>query len=157
MDNAAIEEMFESLGRISIRRLFGGKGIYFEGVIIAIEYEGGILLKGDDQSAAALEAAGGKRWGYQARSGKLTYMPYWSVPETAFDDPDDMAQWVRLAYEAGCGIRRPRPPRPQASSAMAARLKTESGSGRSSSANQPKSDSLSGSVSCGSPENAVAT
>jgi DNA transformation protein len=27
-------------------------------------------------------------------------MPYWSIPEDAFDDPDEMARWVRLAYEA---------------------------------------------------------
>jgi DNA transformation protein len=27
-------------------------------------------------------------------------MPYWSIPDDAFDDPDIMARWVRLAYEA---------------------------------------------------------
>ena len=28
-------------------------------------------------------------------------MPYWSVPEDAYDDPDLMAHWVRLAFDAG--------------------------------------------------------
>ena len=28
MDNEAIHDMFESLGPVSIRRMFGGKGIY---------------------------------------------------------------------------------------------------------------------------------
>lgn len=100
MDNAAIEEMFESLGPVSIRRMFGGKGIYCQGMIIAVEFEGGILLKGDAESARTLEDAGAVRWAYQARSGKQTYMPYWSIPESAYDDPDDMARWVRLAFEA---------------------------------------------------------
>jgi DNA transformation protein len=27
-------------------------------------------------------------------------MPYWSIPDEAYDDPDLMAKWVRLAYEA---------------------------------------------------------
>jgi DNA transformation protein and related proteins len=27
-------------------------------------------------------------------------MPYWSIPEPAWDDPDEMARWVGLAYEA---------------------------------------------------------
>jgi DNA transformation protein and related proteins len=27
-------------------------------------------------------------------------MPYWSIPEDAFDNPDIMARWVQLAYEA---------------------------------------------------------
>ncbi|SIQ07297.1 DNA transformation protein [Rhizobium sp. RU20A] len=100
MDDAAIEEMFESIGAVTIRRLFGGKGIYSGGMIIALEFEGGLLLKGDDETAPVLEAAGAQRWGYQSRSGKLTYMPYWSMPESAYDDPDDMAKWVRLARDA---------------------------------------------------------
>jgi DNA transformation protein len=27
-------------------------------------------------------------------------MPYWSVPDIALDDPDEMAKWARLALEA---------------------------------------------------------
>ncbi|TIU59882.1 MAG: competence protein TfoX, partial [Mesorhizobium sp.] len=36
MDNTRLEELFESLGPISIRKLFGGKGIYCDGVIVAV-------------------------------------------------------------------------------------------------------------------------
>jgi DNA transformation protein len=46
LDNAAIEELFESLGPISIRRMFGGKGIYHDGAICALEVSGEILLEG---------------------------------------------------------------------------------------------------------------
>jgi DNA transformation protein len=28
-------------------------------------------------------------------------MPYWSVPDSALDDPDEMVVWARRAYEAG--------------------------------------------------------
>jgi ABC-type lipoprotein export system ATPase subunit len=28
-------------------------------------------------------------------------MPYWTVPDAASDDPDEMAVWARKAYEAG--------------------------------------------------------
>jgi TfoX/Sxy family transcriptional regulator of competence genes len=27
-------------------------------------------------------------------------MPYWSIPADAFDDPDTMARWLKLAHEA---------------------------------------------------------
>jgi len=27
-------------------------------------------------------------------------MPYWTVPDEALDDPDIMAKWLTLAYEA---------------------------------------------------------
>lgn len=100
MDNVDIEEMFSSLGPITIKRLFGGKGIYHRDIIIAIEHQGEILLKGDDATAPLLEEAGCRRWAYQGRKAKPVEMPYWSIPDEAFDDPDIMARWVRLAYEA---------------------------------------------------------
>ena len=28
-------------------------------------------------------------------------MPYWTAPESALDDPDEMTLWARKAYEAG--------------------------------------------------------
>ncbi len=99
MDNAAIEEMFETLGPVTIRRMFGGKGIYFEGVILAVEVDGEILLKGDAETAPALEEAGSRQWTYDGK-GKPVKMPYWSLPDSAFDDPDEMARWVRMAHGA---------------------------------------------------------
>lgn len=99
MDNTAIEEMFETLGPVTIKRMFGGKGVYFEGIIFALEVDGEILLKGDDRTGPTLEAAGSRRWAYDGK-GKPVKMPYWSIPEEAYDDPDEMARWVRLAYDA---------------------------------------------------------
>lgn len=101
MDNDAIEEMFAALGPVSIRRMFGGKGIYHHGVIIALDLYDEIMLKADRESAPAFLAAGARQWSYEGKSGKPVLMPYWSVPDEALDDPDVMAKWVRLAYEAG--------------------------------------------------------
>ncbi|NLR96208.1 TfoX/Sxy family protein [Rhizobium sp. P38BS-XIX] len=100
MDNTDIEEMFQSLGPITIKRMFGGKGIYHMGRILALEVGDEILLKADDVSASEFEAAGARRWAYEGKKGKAVNMPYWSVPDDAFDDPDVMARWVGLAYEA---------------------------------------------------------
>ncbi len=101
MDNADIEEMFSSLGPVSIRRMFGGKGVYVDGKIVACELDGGMMLKGDAQAGPLYEAAGGRRWTYvHNKTGKDVAMPYWSVPEDAWDDPDEMAKWVRIALDA---------------------------------------------------------
>lgn len=93
--------MFSSLGPVTIKKLFGGKGVYHRGIIIAIELRDEMMLKGDEVTAPLLEEAGARRWNYEGRKGKEINMPYWSVPEDAFDDPDVMARWVKLAYEAG--------------------------------------------------------
>lgn len=100
MDVGEIEDVFAGLGEVSIRRMFGGKGIYHNGLIIGVELRGELMLKGDEVSAPQLEAAGATRWAYEGRSGKLVQMPYWSIPEAAWDDPEEMARWVGLAYQA---------------------------------------------------------
>lgn len=100
MENDEIGEVFRSLGPVSIRRLFGGKGIYCEGKILAIVLKGELLLKADAQSAPQFESAGARQWTYEGKSGKPAAMPYWSVPDDAWDDPDIMEKWVRLAFEA---------------------------------------------------------
>lgn len=104
MDNAAIEEMFEAVGPVTIRRMFGGKGIYARGIIFALELRGELMLKGDDESAALLEEAGAKRWRYEGRNGKPVAMPYWTVPDEALDDPDMMAKWARIALDSAIRV-----------------------------------------------------
>lgn len=100
MDNAGIEEMFQSLGPVTVKRMFGGKGIYHLGRILALEVRDEILLKADETSAVEFAAAGASQWFYEGRKGTPVKMPYWSIPDEAYDDPDIMAKWVRLAYEA---------------------------------------------------------
>ena len=100
MDRDAIEEMFQALGPVTIKRMFGGKGIYHEGRILALEVDGEILLKADAQSGPDFEAAGSRQWFYEGKQGKPVKMPYWSIPDEAFDDLDEMGIWVRRAYEA---------------------------------------------------------
>ncbi len=99
MDNDAIHDMFDSLGPITIKRMFGGKGIYHQGRILALEVDGEILLKADAESTPAFEAAGSQRWTYSGKKRPVN-MPYWSIPDVALDDPDELSKWVRLAYEA---------------------------------------------------------
>jgi DNA transformation protein len=100
MDRADIDEIFSGLGPVTIKRLFGGKGIYFHGLIIAIDWRDDLLLKADLVTAPQFEAAGARQWAYDGKTGKPVHMPYWSVPVDAFDDPDVMTCWLRLAYDA---------------------------------------------------------
>ncbi len=104
MDNASIEEMFEGLGPVSIRRMFGGKGIYHAGLIIAIDLRDELMLKADGISGREFAAAGARQWIYENKNGTPVPMPYWTVPEEAFDDPDEMRKWVRLAFQAALRV-----------------------------------------------------
>jgi DNA transformation protein len=108
MDNIEIEELFAGLGDVTIKRLFGGKAVYFEGLIVGIvRRDGDLLLKADAETAPRFEAAGGTRWAHVDKRGKTVLMPYWTVPAEAFDDPDNMAVWVKLAAAASRRADRP--------------------------------------------------
>lgn len=105
MEDDDIRDVFAGLGKVGIRRMFGGKGIYFDGLIVALDLGDEIMLKADGQSAPQFAAAGCRQWTYDGK-GRAVAMPYWSIPDSAFDDPDEMARWTRLAFEAA--LRAPR-------------------------------------------------
>ena len=104
MDDDSIRDLFAGLGRVSIRRMFGGKGIYFDGMIVALDLGDEIVLKADAVSAPQFAAEGCRQWSYEGRN-RPVLMPYWSIPDSAIDDPDEMARWVRLAHEAALRAR----------------------------------------------------
>ena len=99
MDNEAIHDMFEGLGSVSIRRMFGGKGIYHQGKILALEVDGEILLKARWRECGAFEAAGSTQWVTRARTNRSKCRTGRCLNE-ALDDPDEMKKWVMLAFEA---------------------------------------------------------
>jgi len=99
MDNELIRDMFESLGEVTIKRMFGGKGIYHEGTILALEVGSEILLKADAESAPRFAEAGARQWVYDGKT-KPVAMPYWSIPDAALDDPEALVDWVALAWAA---------------------------------------------------------
>ena len=107
MHDEDIREVFAPLGPVSIRRMFSGKGVYFQGVIVAIEHGDELRLKADPISAPEFRAAGSTQWAYEGHRG-VVMLPYWSIPHDAFDNSDSMDRWVRLAFGAGLRARAPK-------------------------------------------------
>jgi len=111
MDTVAIEEIFAGLGPVTVKRLFGGRGVYHQGLIVGAIMDGEILLKADAETEPQFLAAGASQWTYAFKRGATIRMPYWTIPPDAVDDPDALAEWVRLAFAAA---RRAAPkPRPK--------------------------------------------
>jgi DNA transformation protein len=99
MDDDDIRDIFAGVGPVAIKRMFGGKGIYSDGLIFALDIGDGLLLKADAVSAPDFAAAGSRQWVYDGKT-KPVAMPYWTVPESALDDPDEMTGWARKAIDA---------------------------------------------------------
>jgi DNA transformation protein len=104
-------ELFEGLGPVRIRRMFGGAGIYAGEVMIGLIDDETVYLKTDDALKADLQAQGSVGWVYSRAPGKWEETSYWSLPEAALDDPDEAAAWARKSLavaEAKAAQKRPK-------------------------------------------------
>jgi DNA transformation protein len=99
-DIAFAMELFAPLGGLTSRKMMGGLSIYADGTIFAILHgDGRIFLKAAGAFAATLAGMGAEQWTYQRDGGKLTAMPYWSLPDSALDDPDLACDLARQALK----------------------------------------------------------
>jgi len=96
---AYLHELLEPLGKVSARAMFGGHGVYVDGIIIGIVVEGRLYLKADALTEPRFVATGNAPFMYASPKGPMA-MSYWSVPEEALDSPEAMGPWARLALEA---------------------------------------------------------
>ena len=92
-------ELIEPIGPVSWRRMFGGYGLYMEGVMMALVADDELYLKTDAQSQAEFARVDSEPFGYE-KNGKTLQMSYWKAPEVVFDEPEDMLHWVQLAVAA---------------------------------------------------------
>jgi DNA transformation protein len=92
-------ELLSSVGKVEGKRMFGGHGLYVDGVFVAIIAGETLYLKADEQTHSRFSQAGCTRFEYTAR-GKQHAANYWSAPPEAMDSPALMEPWARLALEA---------------------------------------------------------
>jgi DNA transformation protein and related proteins len=117
MDAEAIRDVFQGVGPVQIRRMFGGQGIYCDGMMFALEAGGELYLKADGQTEDRFRVLGSRPFAYTDRNGRTATMSYWLIPESALDDPDEAAELARLALTAArrTKVARKGPPPPHLS------------------------------------------
>ena len=91
-----LKDALSGLGPVSVRRMFGGAGVYADGVMFGLIADDTLYLKADDETKRAFEAEGLGPYGYDGH-GKRIDLPYWRAPERLLDDADEMAAWARTA------------------------------------------------------------
>ena len=88
------------LGAPSYRFMFGGCGIYLDGLIVGIVVDDVLLLRADEENRPDFEARG--IGPFHPYPDKMTStMPYYTVPEDVFEDQDAFLEWVGRSREAG--------------------------------------------------------
>ena len=99
MDAEGLKALFEPFGPVTIRRMFGGAGVYAEGLCSAIEADGEVFIKADAVTQPSFSAAGSAPFTYVMK-GKPKSMSFWRLPEIAHDEADELRRWAALGLEA---------------------------------------------------------
>ncbi|MCW8132400.1 MAG: TfoX/Sxy family protein [Planctomycetota bacterium] len=92
-----VQDQLRELGRVTVKRMFSGHGVYFDGVIFAIVNRGSLFFKVDDESRPSYEALGSEPF---KPLKKLTIRSYYEVPADVIEDPATLAAWARRAMAA---------------------------------------------------------
>ena len=99
MDAEGLKALFEPVGTVSVKRMFGGHGVYLDGLCFAVESGGEVYLKADDQAKTVFADAGSAPFVYTAR-GKPMTTSFWRLLASAYDDSEELKRWSALAIEA---------------------------------------------------------
>lgn len=89
-------EQLASAGRVTPRAMFGGVGLYLDGLFFALIDDDTLYFKANDETSARYERAGSKPFcPYPGDPDKA--MGYWQVPADVLEEPDELAAWAREA------------------------------------------------------------
>jgi DNA transformation protein len=94
-----VMELFGPFGTVGARRMFGGHGVYLDGLMFALVSGDTLYLKADPMNRIEFEQAGCEMFSY-ARKGKRATISFFRAPEDAMESPELMLPWARTAYAA---------------------------------------------------------
>ncbi len=95
-----IKDLFSPFGDISVRKMFGGAGVYCDGIFFAIIGNDDLWLKVDDVTRAEFESHGLDPFTIEMKNGRTGAMSYYEAPEDIYDDADILKYWADLALSA---------------------------------------------------------
>jgi DNA transformation protein len=109
VDAEFIRELFCEFGAVQVRRMFGGAGLFADGVMFGLVSDGQIYLKADTAMVPRFEGEGCGPFEYSTTKGKRALTSYWRLPDRLYDDPAELAQWAKLALGVArrAGTRKP--------------------------------------------------
>ncbi len=99
MDPDFVRELFAPFRTVAVKRMFGGAGIYAEGLMFGLIFDGVIYLRVDEASIPSFEREGSVPFVYPLAKTHLgrPSRNFWRLPERLYDDPDELAAWAGRA------------------------------------------------------------
>lgn len=93
-----VVDQLEQLGCVTIRKMFGGAGIYYDGLIFGLLADDVLYFKVNDSNKTDYEQAGMES--FQPFPAKPMVMPYYEVPVEIIENKQRLSAWARKALLA---------------------------------------------------------
>jgi len=100
-----ILEQLRPLGPVTYKRMFGGVGLYRDGLFFALIDNDALYFKVDERNRADYTERG--RAAFRPFPDKPQYeMGYYDVPGDVLDAPDELARWAEKALAVASGKKK---------------------------------------------------
>ena len=90
-------DQLDCLGPVQSRRMFGGAGLYFEGLFFAIVADDVLYFKVDETNRSDYEAEGMEA--FQPFPDKSMVMGYYQVPIDILENKNTLRDWAEKAVD----------------------------------------------------------
>ena len=95
----ACERLLAALGPVEARRMFGGYGLFLDGLMIGLIASDELYLKADEMSGENFAAVGSTPFRYKKNERWVT-MSYWRAPEGSLVSAEALLPWGAQALTA---------------------------------------------------------
>src|SRR5438552_3162781 len=95
-----IKDLFVEIDGITYRRMFGGYGIYKNGLTFAIIFKGSLYCRVDELTRGNYEKLGSQTFVYETKTGPRVLKSHLELPSAILEDPDELTIWIEKSYQA---------------------------------------------------------
>jgi DNA transformation protein len=112
LDPDFIRDLFAPFGDVAVKRMFGGAGLYADGLMFGLVFDEVIYLRADAASRADFKREGSAPFVYPlAKTRGHASRHFWALPQRLYDDPEDLAAWAGRALAIAASRKRAPPQR----------------------------------------------
>jgi DNA transformation protein len=103
-----LQDALRDLAPVTARRMFGGAGLFTDGIMFGLVVDDVLYFKVDDANRPAYEAEKLEPFSYGTKARRVI-TSYWRAPERLLDDPEEMRRWANEALGAAkrAAVRKP--------------------------------------------------
>ncbi len=95
-----LHDAMQGIRGLTARAMFGGYGLYKDGVVFGIIADDELYFKVDEKNLPQYKERGSQPFKYEGKNRKVIAMSYWEVPAEILEDRERLGEWVDASVAA---------------------------------------------------------